>query len=68
MNEIEYRAESAKNYREYLSVEDTVDTVDAVSWCVLLGLWETYGWICSREGSEEGAPILKWLEPGQRDG
>lgn len=64
MKELEYRAEHAKNYREYLSVEDTVDTIDAVSWCVLLGLWETSGWICS----EEGGPILKWLEPGQRNG
>lgn len=60
MNEIEYRVERAKIYQEYLS---GVDNIDTLSWCILLGLWETSGWI----SGEKGAPILKWLEPGKRD-
>ena len=60
MTEIEYRASRAKYYQEYL----LEDTIDDLSWCVLLGLWETAGWICG----EKGPPILKWLEPGQRTG
>ncbi len=60
MNEIEYRAARAKYYQEYLFD----DRVDDLSWCILLGLWETAGWICG----EKGAPMLKWLDPGQRSG
>ena len=60
MNEIEYRASRAKYYHEYLFE----DTIDDLSWCILLGLWETAGWICG----EKGPPILRWLEPGRRDG
>lgn len=61
MNEIEYRAGRARCYREYLFEDDNIDTL---SWCMLLGLWETAGWICG----EKGPPILRWLEPGARIG
>jgi len=61
MNEIEYRAERASHYRAIILEEDNKNPV---SWCILLGLWETAGWICG----EKGPPILKWLEPGVRTG
>jgi len=62
MNEIEYRAERARRYREYLDTDDEI--YEHWKWCVHTGLWETSGWI---RDNEDGRSTIKWVSPGNNE-
>jgi len=59
MNEIRYRAVRAKAVRRGFTKLGTYNQSD---WCLLLGLWETSGYVPS---SVDGYKMLKWVKPGQ---
>ena len=63
MNEIEYRVERAKRYRQYLDFDEE-GIYEHWKWCVHIGLWETSGWI---RNNEDGLATLNWVKPGQQE-
>ena len=63
MNELEYRAGRASLYREVILGDNNKNPI---SWCLLVGLWETASWICNK--NTENPPMLEWLELGDRSG
>ncbi|KKM69937.1 hypothetical protein LCGC14_1445630 [marine sediment metagenome] len=59
MKEIEYRAERAQLYYEYL---EDANIAYQWEWCLHMGLWETMGWTHSI-----GYQIFHWLKERQHD-
>ncbi len=55
MNEIEYRADRAQDWRQHL---DRISVAYHWEWCIHVGLWETSGWTDKNNRNK----MFEWLD------